>query len=63
MRIDQTQLQGWAKSKWQLPLLPQLPSVLRETPPPPLKLNLNGTYPYYPHYCLFLERPTHTLEA
>ena len=28
--------------------LPQLPSVFGETPPPPLKLNLNANYPYYP---------------
>ena len=28
-----------------------------ETPPPPLKVNLNGNYPYYPKYRLFLERP------
>ena len=28
-----------------------------ETPTPPLKLNLNGNYPYYPNYLRFLERP------
>ena len=28
----------------------------REIPPPPLKLNLNGNYPYYPNYLRFLER-------
>ena len=46
-----------AESEWQLPSLPQLPSVFREAPPPPLKLNLNGNYPYYPNYHLFLVRP------
>ena len=34
-----------AEYEWQLPFLPQLPSVFRETPSPPLKLNLNGTIP------------------
>jgi hypothetical protein len=52
-----------AESDWQLPSLPQLPSVFRETPPTPLKLNLNGNYPHYPNYRLFLERPHPTLEA
>ena len=27
--------------------------LARETPPPPLELNLNGNYPYYPKYRLF----------
>ena len=44
-------------------VLPQLPSVLRETPPPPLKLNLYGNYSYHPNYRLFIERPHPTLEA
>ena len=26
-----------------------------ETPPPPLKVNLNGNYPYYPKYRLFFK--------
>ena len=34
-----------------IPIL--LPFVFGETPPPPLKLNLNGNYPYYLNYCLF----------
>ena len=41
--------------QYQLP--PQLPSVFRENPPPPLKLNLNGNYPYYPNYLQLLKRP------
>ena len=52
-----------AESIWQLPTLPQLPSVLRETPPPPLKLNLNGNYPHQPNYRLFQRDPIPTLEA
>ena len=47
--------EGW--DGWQLPSLPQLPSDFEETPPRPLKLNLNGNYPHYPNYCPFLERP------
>ena len=31
--------------------------VFRENPPPPLKLNLNGNYPYYPSYLQFFKRP------
>ena len=49
------------KSEWQLPLLPLLPSVIKETPPPSLKLNLNGNYPPYPNYLRFLERPALTM--
>ena len=29
------------------------PTGIRETPPSPLKLNLNDNYPYYPNYRLF----------
>ena len=52
-----------AESEWQLPSLPQLPSVFRETPPPPWKQNLTVVgvvgfnYPHYPNYRVFLERP------
>ena len=47
-----------ANFEWKLHLLPQLPSVFKKTTPPPLKLNLNGNYPYYPNYWA-----TPTLEA
>ena len=37
--------------------------LARETPPPPLELNLNGNYPYYPNYCLFFrETPSQPLK-
>ena len=39
--------------EWQLPYYPNYRLFFRETPPPPLKLNLNGNYPYYPNYRLF----------
>ena len=46
-----------AKSEWQQPFLPQLPSVIKETLPPSLKLNLYGNYPHYPNSLQFIKRP------
>jgi len=42
---------GWDEN---YPYYPNNRLFFRETPPPPLKLNLNGNYP---NYRLFLERP------
>ena len=54
---------------WELPLLPQLPSVFQRDPTPPLKQNLTVVrvvgfnYPYYPNYRLyFRETPLPPLE-
>ena len=41
------------------PYFPNYHLFFRETPPPPLKLNLNGNYPNFPNYRLFLKRPHH----
>jgi len=40
-----------------LPTILTTPTTVRETPSPPLKLNLNGNYPPYPNYLRFLEGP------
>ena len=38
---------------WQLPLLPQLPSIFQRDPTPTLAGESDGNYPYYPNYRLF----------
>jgi len=46
-----------AESEWQLPLLPQLPSVFRETPSHPWSWIWMATTLYHPNYLQFLKRP------
>ena len=43
------------EAEWQLPLLPQILSVFKETPT--LEAESEWQLPYYPNYRLFLERP------